>query len=324
MSARSVGRVLLLPVWVVLLGLLALVVARVVVFDDRRVLMLANAYTPWIYLPAYLVFAAAVCFRARALAVVAAAVLAAHLAWVLTPVFRTDSIPIAAAQAPRVRVVSSNLMYDNSDVTPLLTEIAGFDADVIVLQEVTPAWWAAVQANGLLTTHPHHIEQPRVGAGGMAILSRAPFRDSAIRYADGVPVVTATIVVGSEPLSFVGVHVVAPNQDFARNRRQQRLVTKLVARTSRPRVVTGDFNATPYNRWFGELLDLGLREAHEGVGQPFATTWPNGRRPLIPVRIDHVFADSTLVPLEVEQGRGTGSDHRPIVADFAVMPSAAI
>jgi endonuclease/exonuclease/phosphatase (EEP) superfamily protein YafD len=315
---------LLVPIWAGLLGLLALVIARVVAFDDQRALMLTNAYTPWVYLPAYFVAAAAICFRAKTLAIVAAMVVACHLAWVLPPVFRVVSVPAAAATAPHVRVVSSNLMFDNPDVAPLLAEISRFNGDIIVLEELTPTWWAAVQASGLLVSHPHHLEQTRTGAGGMALLSKLPFRDSAIRYADGVPVLTATVVVRGEPLSIVGVHVVAPNNDFARNGRQQQLVNRVILRTSRPRVVAGDFNSTPYNKWYEELRGLGLREAHEGVGKPFATTWPNGRRPLIPVRLDHVFADRSVLPLAVQDGRGEGSDHRPVVADFAIMPSSAL
>lgn len=324
MRARTLGRVLMVPIWAVLLGLLALVLARLVAFDDRRVLMLTNAYTPWIYLPAYVVMAAAICFRAKALAVVAAVIVAGHLVWILPPVFRTVSVPAAAAQAPRVRVVSSNLMFDNPDVAPLIAEITRFNGDIIVLEELTPTGWAAVQASGLLISHPHHLEQPRNGARGMALLSKLPFRDSAIRDANGLPVITATVVVRGRPVSIVGIHVVAPDRAFARNQRQQQDVNRIILRTSRPLVVAGDFNATPYNKWYDELRGLGLREAHEGVGKPWATTWPNGRHPLVPIRLDHVFADRSLVPLSVEDGRGEGSDHRPVVADFAILPSSAL
>jgi endonuclease/exonuclease/phosphatase (EEP) superfamily protein YafD len=94
-------------------------------------------------------------------------------------------------------------------------------------------------------------------------------------------------------------------------------VSRIVRRAPRPRIVAGDFNATPYNRWYGDLLDLGLTEVHDATGEPFATTWPNGRLPLPPVRLDHVFTDDRLVPLRVHQGDGPGSDHRPVIVDLA-------
>jgi endonuclease/exonuclease/phosphatase (EEP) superfamily protein YafD len=114
------------------------------------------------------------------------------------------------------------------------------------------------------------------------------------------------------------VHLVAPLETFDRNQRAQREITGIARRLARPRVVVGDFNASPYNRWFHELLDLGLRDAHESVGRPFATTWPNGQHLVPPLLLDHLFADPPIVPLRVREGRGEGSDHRPIVVDLAV------
>jgi endonuclease/exonuclease/phosphatase (EEP) superfamily protein YafD len=116
----------------------------------------------------------------------------------------------------------------------------------------------------------------------------------------------------------VGVHPVAPTETFARNQRQQRAITAIVRRLPRPRIVAGDFNSTMYNAWMDELTDLGLREAHEAVGRPFATTWPNGELLLPPLRIDHVLVDSPLVPQRAAEGRGQGSDHRPVIVDLAI------
>ena len=114
------------------------------------------------------------------------------------------------------------------------------------------------------------------------------------------------------------MHLVAPLETFERNRRAQRSITGIARRLPRPRLVVGDFNASPYNRWFHQLLDLGLRDAHESVGRPLATTWPNGRHLVPPLALDHLFADPPLVALHVREGRGEGSDHRPIVVDLAV------
>jgi endonuclease/exonuclease/phosphatase (EEP) superfamily protein YafD len=115
------------------------------------------------------------------------------------------------------------------------------------------------------------------------------------------------------------VHLVAPLETFSRNQEAQRAITAIARHLARPRVLVGDFNASPANRWFGQLLGLGLRDAHEAVGRPFATTWPNGRHLLPPLLLDHLFADPPIVPLRVREGRGVGSDHRPIVVDLALV-----
>jgi endonuclease/exonuclease/phosphatase (EEP) superfamily protein YafD len=318
-SARSLGRILLLPAWAVVLGLLAVVTARVLAFDERRLLVLADAYTLWLFLPAYLLVAAAVCFRARLLAVTAALVVIAHLAWVLPPLFRTVDVPAGATTAPRLRLIAANVRFDNRQFDAFLDELVRLDGDVLVISEVTPEWWDHIVARGLVRSHPHVVREPRWGAAGMAILSNRPLHDPDIVRLVDRSVPSATLRIGGQRIRVIGVHTVAPNFDFARNRDDQRVVSTIVRRAPQPRIVAGDFNATPYNRWYDELRGLGLDEVHEAVGEPFATTWPNGHHPLPPVRIDHVFTDAAIVPLAVHQGDGPGSDHRPVIADVAVV-----
>jgi endonuclease/exonuclease/phosphatase (EEP) superfamily protein YafD len=319
MSAKRAGRLLLVPVWSVVLVLVGLVVAHLVAFDRIHILLLVNAFTLWIYLPAYFIVVAALCFRARLLAVVAGLVVVAHVVWVVSPVLRADSASAAASRAPHARIVSANLRFNNEDRALLLAEIEGFRADVIVLEEVTPAWWTAIERSGLRASHPEVAKVIRDNPGGMAILSRHPLTDIEVRYANAWPIITATIAIDGRRVHVAGVHPVAPISSFANNQRAQRVITAIARDLARPRVVVGDFNASPYNRWHRQLLDLGLRDAHEVVGRPFATTWPNGRGLLPPLRLDYVFAERTIVPLDAREGRGQGSDHRPIVVDLALV-----
>ncbi len=319
-SSRAVGRCLLVPAWLVTLALLAVAIAHVVAFDRARVFMLADSYTLWIYLPAYAVATAAACFRVRALAITAGVVVVAQLCWVVPPALGGEPVPAAAAHAPHLRIVSANLNFDNHEHGPLLRELAHDRADVVVMEEVTPAWWSAIESSGLLTTHPHYVDVPRTDPGGMAVLSRDPLTDVVVRHSDDWPIITATLTVGGTALHLAGVHLLAPLDTFARNQRQQHAITAIVRSLARPRIVAGDFNASPYNRWFGELLGLGLDEAHEAVGRWWATTWPNGQHHLPPLRLDHVFVDDPpVVPLHASEGTGTGSDHRPIVVDLAIV-----
>ena len=217
--------------------------------------------------------------------------------------------------------VSANLNFDNRDHGPLLAEIARDDADVVVLEELTPEWWNAVEASSLWSSHPYRVGEPRSDPGGMAVLSREPLRDVVVRRADGWPIITAAVVVDHTTVHLAGVHLVAPLDTFSRNQRQQRAITAIIRALPRPRIVAGDFNADPYNRWYEQIRHLGLREAHEAVGRSLATTWPNGQHHLPPLRLDHVFVDAPLLPLRATEGRGTGSDHRPIVVDLAITGS---
>jgi endonuclease/exonuclease/phosphatase (EEP) superfamily protein YafD len=319
-SARTLGRILVLPVWAGVLGLLVLLTTRVLAFDELHVLLLTDAFVVWFVLPALLVAVAAICARARLLSVAAVVAAIGLAAWVLPPVLHERAVPAAAATAPRLRVVTANVMFDNPEHSALVAELRSLDADVILLQEVTPAWWRAIRAGGLLRGHPHFIEAARGGSDGMALLSRLPFAARRLRHVGRRPVPTATVRVGSVPVHLVDVHVVAPLRDFDQNRDQQLAINAIVRRTPRPRLVAGDFNATPTNRWYQEVRGLGLDEAHEAVGDPFATTWPNGMLRVPPIQLDHVFVDDPpVVPLDVRQGTGAGSDHRPVIVDLAVI-----
>ncbi len=320
MSAKRVGQLVLIPIWAVVLVLLGLAAAHVLEFDHEHAFMLANAYTLWIYFPAYVIAVAAACFRAWRLAFVAALIVVAQLAWVLPPLFRTVPVSAAALRAPHARVVSANLRFDNTEHAPLLRELAGYHAEVIVLEEVTPAWWKAIQRSALPSSYPHVVRDVRDDPGGMAILSRHRLTHVVVRRADGWPIITATAVLGGRPIHLAGVHLIAPLETFARNQKAQREITAIARRLPRPRMLVGDFNASPYNRWYRQLLDLGVRDAHEAVGRSFATTWPNGRHLVPPLLLDHLLVDPPIVPLHVREGRGEGSDHRPIVVDLAIVP----
>jgi endonuclease/exonuclease/phosphatase (EEP) superfamily protein YafD len=306
-------------VWVGVLAMMAVAMAHVVAFDREHLLMLVNAYALWILLPAYLVTVAALCFRAWPLAIAALVVVIAHLVWVVPPMVRSVPVSAAAVASPHVRIASANLRYDNHEHAGLINELEHVDADIIVLEEVTPSWWHAIARSSLVTSYPVSVKELRDDPGGMAVLSRHPVTDVEVHRAGGWPIITATAMLGGRPVHLLGVHLVAPLETFERNQRAQRSITTIARHLERPRLLVGDFNASPYNRWLQQLSDLGLRDAHESVGRPFATTWPNGRHLLPPLLLDHLLADPTIVPIRVREGRGAGSDHRPIVVDLAVV-----
>jgi endonuclease/exonuclease/phosphatase (EEP) superfamily protein YafD len=77
-----------------------------------------------------------------------------------------------------------------------------------------------------------------------------------------------------------------------------------------------------------ELKHTGLLSAHERLGHGMDTTWPNGMTravlglpfPLPPIRLDHVFTTPNIVPLSIREGRGIGSDHKPVITRLAIVP----
>jgi endonuclease/exonuclease/phosphatase (EEP) superfamily protein YafD len=81
-----------------------------------------------------------------------------------------------------------------------------------------------------------------------------------------------------------------------------------------PRLVMGDFNATPYSRIVRQFASItGLKR------RTILPTWPASNLRLPQLAIDHMFADRELLfPDGVQVGEMAGSDHLPILARVLV------
>ena len=149
-------------------------------------------------------------------------------------------------------------------------------------------------------------------------MSRLPLRDTKALVLDTSSLAEATVTVGTRSIRIFGVHPNAPAFDFDRWQHYAGDTTHLVRRVHGAVIVAGDFNVTQFNKWIGDLEGLGLRSAHEELGHGTDTTWPNGLRPFPPIRLDHVPVSNAVVPLQIREGAGDGSDHKPVIVDLAV------
>lgn len=246
-----------------------------------------------------------------------------HLFWML------DSVPrLFAAQpdltGPRVRLLTANLLAPNPS-PPLARELAAMEGDVLVASELSTQWAPLLGREGVLSRYPHaatDIIDATRSFMGLGIYSRFPITDHAIEHVHGIPLVRVDLDVDGHPLRVVAVHVLPPTSDAALVLFEEHLArVEAIARDDaahgRATVVTGDFNTTSMTYAYRRLLGTGLRSAHELVGRPFATTWPNGTAWVPPIRLDHVFVSNVRVT-SVREGVGEGSDHRPIVTELVL------
>jgi endonuclease/exonuclease/phosphatase (EEP) superfamily protein YafD len=315
---RVVGAVLLLPVWILTIGLAALALTRRFDDDPNKYLAMAHAQTVWIYLPAYIVCSAAILFHRKTLAVLAAFVLFTHAWAVLDSIGIPERVP---ARAIPLRIVTANLRYDNPDRPRLAAELAGYDGDVLLLQEVTPAWVEDLDA-AFGATYPHVVHRARSDAGGLAIYSRIPFKF--VREIETEYWPELAVRLDFEPqVTLVNVHAIGPPQGMDRHDATIAAIAAFVDGFRPPRVVAGDFNATPYNASMERMYNLALEDAHERRGRGLATTWPKTEKPFPPIRIDHVLVDDEVFVRSIREGEGAGSDHRPVVANLGLMTGDA-
>ena len=311
--------------WSIVTGLAAVVVARLVAFDETQVLVWLNAFTVWLFLPVYAVAPLAASMRRPVLTVAALCLVVIHLSWVVPPMFGAEAVPAAAHGAPRVRVLTANLSFDNPTPDLLARELLEHDADVLVLQEVTPQWVEVLERTGVLERYSHGVVVPREDAGGQAIYSRLRLEEERATDVGVWPQLQATIVMGGRRVTLVDVHPVQPLTGYRHYRAQvpelHRMLTS--AAVAGPVIAAGDFNATVHNRFVADLLDASFRCAHVARGRGWATTWPNGEKLVPPIALDHVLVSSDIAVLDVREGDGAGSDHRPVIADLALLPNRA-
>ena len=90
------------------------------------------------------------------------------------------------------------------------------------------------------------------------------------------PTIQASIEFHGTRVTVVDVHPKGPPQGMRRHDASVDSLIDHARALPQPRILAGDFNASPYNRTIHRVMDLGLDSAHERRGRGLATTWPNG------------------------------------------------
>ena len=307
--------------WLVFAGYATFIAARVYRPDSNIIFIWFNAYTFWVYLPVYGLAALAGVFRRWYLAIALGGVCAFHLAWVLPDYRPAAEIPAAAEEAPRFTLMTTNVFFGNDDYSGIAAEIGEVDPDVLFLQEFGPRLKLALEDAGVEQRYPYRQTAYENQFFGNALYSKFPLTEVGVLDAGERPLIRATIQVGGVPVRLYNVH--PPSPGFRENiadawNEGWEAITEIVGEEEGALVLAGDFNLNQHHRWYRELKDMGLLSAHEQRGRGNATTWPTGKK-LRPIRIDHVFHSREVVTLSIREGVGAGSDHRPVIAELAVL-----
>lgn len=232
--------------------------------------------------------------------------------------------PATACSGAALTVVTVNVDFSNREPRRLLDWLAAEQPDIVVLQEVTPLWAAALESQA---AYPHSRILPRSDPYGIALLSRWPIVSIApVDLAgDGIPSLEAVVRVRGQDVRVLGLHTrwpVIPGLARLRDLALTRTAARARA-TTLPMLVVGDLNLSPDAPVYADLLESSrLRDVMAGKGwQP---TWRAGFWPLA-LRIDHQLASPALCVERAAVGPGIGSDHRPVIARYrlpAKRPSA--
>ncbi|HEX6029933.1 MAG TPA: endonuclease/exonuclease/phosphatase family protein [Tepidiformaceae bacterium] len=271
--------------------------------------------TYWFFLPAYPLAMIAIGLGWWRVLALAGVVVMFHLMWV-SPTLRGGSAHAEVqGEGPELTVVSANVRTDNPSPDKWLAELTSLDADVIMIQEYTPTWAARFRQAGLFDKYPYSVEAPELGATGSAILSRLPLVTAESWNMDGTSNTRARLGDAWGGLELLNVHPVPPKPHA--DAQWENLIAT-VEQVQGPHLVAGDYNITQYNRWYDKLEDTGMQSCHDALGESGNTTWPNGVYPVPPMRFDNFFVSDEVACISLREGRGSGSDHEPLIVHIAL------
>ena len=244
-----------------------------------------------------------------------------HLSW-LAPQF-VGAVPAAGPGQAPFRVMNLNVYKGNADPATVVADAQEQDVDVLVLEEVTPDWLGALEANGIADAYPHRAGKPGLGVAGTMVFARHPI--SAV-HSLGTAFDSLELDV-AHPSGRVHLYAVHPSPPVGDARQWQDDLAALATATASDRdldLLVGDFNATPDHGSLARLGDLGFRSAAEVANDGWQPTWPtNGTVRILGialprlVQIDHVLIGPSLTCLWTSRLVVPGTDHSALVTELA-------
>ena len=217
-----------------------------------------------------------------------------------------------------VRVAFSSLFIRNDDTGKLVAWLKVSDPDVVVATEVSPR--RVAQMAEAMVEFPFRMLEPREHPFGMVVYSRYPISGETVTELTGgtpparVPIMlTVDVETPAGLLHVAGLHLFPPMtpQRLAWRNEQLAIAGDVLAEVDAPKLVVGDFNATP---WSAGLR--AFRSENDLSGFNTRATWPVWLG-FAGIPLDHAFVSRDLRIFGIETGPDIGSDHRPVLIDIA-------
>jgi endonuclease/exonuclease/phosphatase (EEP) superfamily protein YafD len=277
------------------------------------------AYTPLAALGTIVVVAVVALLRQRA-AALAAGLLAALLVVSVAPRALGGPSDPEGRPGPHVRVLSANMKLGRGSADALVALVRRTRADVLSVQELTPALVRELDAAGLGELMPARVLDARRGGSGIGVYARFPLEASTVPGRRRNPLAAAVARIDGGPeVELVAVHAPPPrSRGSVAAWRQDLRAFPPATPDGRLRILAGDFNATLDHAELRRLLDTGYEDAAAAVGAGLEATWPHGRRLPPPVAIDHVLADERCGVRSFSVHAIPRTDHRAVFAELVL------
>ncbi|MBA3395074.1 MAG: endonuclease/exonuclease/phosphatase family protein [Deltaproteobacteria bacterium] len=238
--------------------------------------------------------------------------------------------PAARAEpALELRLMTYNLNYGNPSPRTSLDAIEQADVDIVLLQEITREWRAALEQR-FAKQYPYRVYRiTGHGSAGIATLSKHPITDEQLwsppaRTGAWFPAQRLVIDSPLGTLQILNVHLrpcldggswVKGFMTTPPVRRKEIEAHWKKMDYQLPTIVAGDFNEDASGRAIDYLQHHGMtRVATTGPTTWHYVTHTHGKtHDLLKMDIDHVMIDSHFVATDAHVVDAGTSDHRPVI-----------
>lgn len=235
---------------------------------------------------------------------------------VLRPSSASEAAPTARPAGQQVaeryvKVMTFNVLWGREPGNDLMEFIRAEQPDIILMQELDRRTADKLDPD-LRQRYPHRrFCNDWIGCDG-ALISRWPVLESRhiLRTQSQPASISAVVEIDGRPIRVVGVHMTNPRAPRQQQREIAWLTSHLEDATSRPTIVAGDFNLTPWTFTLARFASRTGLVRHTGI----AGTWPANGRFFALFPIDHVLSSKHFSLTRIARGPRLGSDHLPVIA----------
>lgn len=247
----------------------------------------------------------------------------------------------------RLQTVSFNVWGHNHDLSQIEAWIRATNADIVLLQEISPAY-AQAELPHLRDLYPYQSSQSDPSRwGGNITLSRYPILTEDyidLQTPETPPPLRVVLDVEGYSVAVYNVHLAWPARQHPRlslpissfylkvalgfdDRARNQQITHLIEHLQNepyPYIVAGDFNMSASSATY-QRLAAAMQDSFREVGSGLGTSWPvssaRGLPAFVPplIRIDYIWHSAHFRALTAQAGPRLGSDHLPVLAGLELL-----
>ena len=227
--------------------------------------------------------------------------------------FAPVEVQLAPVDPNTVRILSANVLMENTRHDLVRDAIAAYDPDILLLMETDQVWVDALEP--ALGRYPTVLREPIDNHYGMVFATRLDVRDARfLRLTKGdTPSVFAELdAADGTRFRFVGLHPEPPVPGQSTKERDAQILyaARFAARSGMPMVVTGDFNDVAWSDTSQLFKHVG-QYVDPRIGRGFFASF-DANSQVLRFPIDQFYVTPDIAVVSIERLAYTGSDHFPM------------